>query len=182
MGTPKKRCRTPVESQFVTVSITLPGQTAESVYHCSTMHRGLALRPIMLKNVRNATATGLPIHVCTTTSLAMVAASTARTILMERNASCARKVSSRMKTGVVFPADAMLMEASLNSVMILESVTATTALMAISVTDARIIFTISLEEDVHHAIVTSKDPSTIGKLYHSHYSIFNRTKGLLATP
>jgi len=164
MGTLRKLFRTPVESPFVTVSITLLGQTAESVCHYTTMHRGLVRLHTMRKNAKNATATASLIPVFTTTSLDMVAASNVKIILMERNASCARKVSSRMNTGAVFLADAMLMEASLNNVMILESVTATTALMAISVTDARIIFTISLEEDAHHAIVTLRDLSTIGLL------------------
>ena len=74
----------------------------------------------------------------------MVAASIARTILMERNASCAKKDSSKMNMEDAFPADATLMEANLNSVMILANVTVTMASMEISVIDVRIIFTILL--------------------------------------
>ena len=152
-----------MENQFVTASITPPGQIVKSVFHFTTMHRGHARLLIMQKNAKSATATGSQTRVFTTTSLDMVAVLIARTILMERSASCAKKAFSKMNTEDAFLADATLMEASRNSVMILANVTVTTASMAISVIDARIIFTISLVEDAHHAIVTLRDRSTIGK-------------------
>lgn len=67
-----------------------------------------------------------------------------------------------MNTADAFLADVTLMDHSPNNATILANATATMALMGISVTDARTIFTTSLVADAHRAIVTLRVLSTIG--------------------